>query len=144
MCLEHFSVFNLAFQKDWVPLKTFQHLCFLLWINLWTLQMIKLRWRLNYTLMLTLVSWWFPVLGEVSFGTRTLPNHFRNWAKELRLYLKSSHHSSMVSTAACYWGGPGFKSWQGREFINFWIKRKFNNFNLNTIIVWLYELTVLV
>ena len=25
-----------------------------------------------------------------------------------------SRHSSMVSTAACYWGGPGFKSWQGR------------------------------
>ena len=30
-----------------------------------------------------------------------------------------SPHSSMASTAACYWGGPGFKSRQGQEFINF-------------------------
>ena len=36
--------------------------------------------------------------------------------------LLSSRHSSMVSTAACYRGGPGFK-WQGREIINFWSKR---------------------
>ena len=32
---------------------------------------------------------------------------------------QSSRQSSMVSTAACYRGGPGFKSRQGREFINF-------------------------
>ena len=32
----------------------------------------------------------------------------------------------MVSMAACYQWGPGFKSWQRREFINFWLKRKFN------------------
>ena len=32
----------------------------------------------------------------------------------------------MVSTAACYRGSPGFKSQQGRECINFWLKRKFN------------------
>ena len=25
----------------------------------------------------------------------------------------SSHHSSMVSMAACFWRSPGFKSWQG-------------------------------
>ena len=56
----------------------------------------------------------------------------------------SSRNSSMVSTATCYQGGPGFKSQQGREFINFWIKRKFNNSNLNTIIVWVHELTGLV
>ena len=32
---------------------------------------------------------------------------------------KSSRHNSMVSKAYCYRGGPGFKSRQGREFINF-------------------------
>ena len=32
---------------------------------------------------------------------------------------KSSRHCSMVSTVACYRGGPGFKSRQWREFINF-------------------------
>ena len=36
----------------------------------------------------------------------------------------------MVSTAACYRESPGFKSRQGREFINFRLKRKFNNSNL--------------
>ena len=60
------------------------------------------------------------------------------------LLLQTSCHSSMVSTAACYRGGPGFKSRQGRKYINFWIKCKFNNSNLNTIIVWVYELTGLV
>ena len=40
---------------------------------------------------------------------------------------------SMVSTATCYQEGPGFKSHQGLEFINFWLKRKFNNSKLNTI-----------
>ena len=39
--------------------------------------------------------------------------------------LRSSGHSSMVSMAACYWGSPGFKSWQGQKFINFRLKRKF-------------------
>ena len=24
----------------------------------------------------------------------------------------------MVITEACYWGSPGFKSWQGRELLN--------------------------
>ena len=38
-------------------------------------------------------------------------------------------------------GGPGFKSRQGWEFINVWLKRKFNNYIMNTIIVWVYELT---
>ena len=33
---------------------------------------------------------------------------------KLELWKKSSDHSSMVSMAACYWGGTGFKSWQGR------------------------------
>ena len=56
----------------------------------------------------------------------------------------SSRHSSMVSMVACYRRGPSFKSRQGRENINFWLKRKFNNSNLNTIIVWVYELTGLV
>ena len=37
----------------------------------------------------------------------------------------SSRHISMVSKVACYWGGPGFKSQQGQEFINFWLQRKF-------------------
>ena len=30
----------------------------------------------------------------------------------------SSRQSSMVSMAACYQGGPGFKSRQGQEFFN--------------------------
>ena len=56
-----------------------------------------------------------------------------------------SRHGSMVSTAACYRGGPaGFKSRQVREFIKLLLKRKFNNSNLNTIIVWVCELTGLV
>ena len=42
------------------------------------------------------------------------------------------------------WLATGFKFQQGREFINFRIKRKFKNSNLNTIIVWVYELTGLV
>ena len=46
--------------------------------------------------------------------------------------------------AACYRGGPGFKSWQGQEFINFCQKWKFDNLNMNTIIVWVYELTGLI
>ena len=29
---------------------------------------------------------------------------------KLELWKKSSDHSSMVSMAACYWGGTGFKS----------------------------------
>ena len=66
-----------------------------------------------------------------------------NYEKLFSIVL-SSRHSSMVSMAACYQRGPGFKSRQGQEFINFWIKRKFNNSNLNTIIVWVYELTGLV
>ena len=32
---------------------------------------------------------------------------------------RSSHHSSMVSMAACYRGRPGIKSRQGRDLINF-------------------------
>ena len=50
----------------------------------------------------------------------------------------------MVSKAACYQWGLGFKYRQGREFINFRLKRKFNNLNLNTIIGWVYELIGLV
>ena len=71
----------------------------------------------------------------------------KDWWKNCilsKIKKKSSCHSSMVSTAACYRGGPGFKSRQGQEFINFWLKRKFNNSNLNTIIVWVCELTGLV
>ena len=57
----------------------------------------------------------------------------------------SSRHSSMVSmAAACYRWGPRFKSRQVWEFINLWLKRKFNNSNSKTIIVWVYELTGLV
>ena len=37
--------------------------------------------------MLILVSRRFPVLDEVSFSTRTLPNRLRNGAKELLLYI---------------------------------------------------------
>ena len=39
---------------------------------------------------------------------------------------KLSRDSSMVSTATCYWAGPIFKSRQGRELINFWLKKIFN------------------
>ena len=45
---------------------------------------------------------------------------FRNWSitvpvkSYFKVELRFSHHSSMGSTAACYWGGPGFKSRQGR------------------------------
>ena len=60
------------------------------------------------------------------------------------IWWSSSRYSSMVSMAAWYRGGPWFKSWQGQEFINFWLNRKFYNLNLNTIIVWVYELTRLV
>ena len=58
------------------------------------------------------------------------------------IWWSSSRYSSMVSMASCYRRGPGFKSWQGQEFINFWLNRKF--YNLNIIIVWVYELTRLV
>ena len=34
-----------------------------------------------------------------------------------KIFSKSSCHSSMVSIAACYWGGPGFKSRHGRELL---------------------------
>ena len=39
---------------------------------------------------------------------------FKLLAKNQVITNISSHHSSMVSMAACYRGGPGFKSWQGR------------------------------
>ena len=31
---------------------------------------------------------------------------------------KPSQDSSVGSISAWYWGGPGFKSWQGQEFFN--------------------------
>ena len=34
------------------------------------------------------------------------------------LNLNPSKDSSVGSISACYWGGPGFKSRQGREFFN--------------------------
>ena len=54
---------------------------------------------------------------------------WRPYSEGLKILLHihlSSRHSSMVSTAACYQLGPKFKSQQWREFINFWLKRKFN------------------
>ena len=49
------------------------------------------------------------------FAERTFIPHK---VETLRNEKAASRHSSMVSTAACYRGGPGFKSRQGREFIN--------------------------
>ena len=40
-------------------------------------------------------------------------------------------------------GGPGFKSRQGRELLIL-NKKQFNNLNLNTIIVWVYEKWIMV
>ena len=38
---------------------------------------------------------------------------------QVNYFKKSSRQNSMVSMAACYQGGPGFKSRQKREFIHF-------------------------
>ena len=39
---------------------------------------------------------------------------------------------------------PGSNRDKGDNLINFWLKRKFNNLNSNTILVWVYELNGLV
>ena len=84
------------------------------------------------------------VLSVSCFFLLCLFSYCRQFTFYLQMKVSSSHHSSMASMAACYGGGPGLKSQQGREFTNFWLKRKFNNSNLNTIILWVYELTGLV
>ena len=48
-----------------------------------------------------------------------------NWPDRNIIYI-SSHHSSMVSTAVWY----RFNSRHGREFNNFWLKGKFNKFQV--------------
>ena len=95
--------------------------------------------------IVTFVQIWFCCFHSFEICFR-LNLFLRNFAslKLCNSRSSSSCHSSMVSTAGCYRGGPGFKSEQGQEFINFWLKRKFNNLNLNTIILWVYELTGLV
>ena len=64
---------------------------------------------------------------------------FKNYLSE-----RSSRHSSMVSTAACYRVVPGSNPGKGENLLISDLKGNLNNSNLNTIIVWVYELIGLV
>ena len=58
-------------------------------------------------------------LSLLTIGRSSCNTHFPPMPGSETLSTLSSHHSSMVSTAACYRRGPGLKSQQGREFIKF-------------------------
>ena len=67
------------------------------------------------TFMLTLESWRFPVLGEVSFCIETLPNRQRNGARSyyyIVYYLRSMYRSIMnkfllyIDTQSPFWSQP--------------------------------------
>ena len=58
-------------------------------------------------------------LSFLTMGRSSCNTHFPPMLGNQTLSTLSSHHSSMVSMAACYRRDPGFKSQQEREFINF-------------------------
>ena len=59
--------------------------------------------------MLTFESWWFTVLGRVSFRTRTLPTRLRNGARSYYLFFqcllsKFLKNSTLFFLLEQFWG----------------------------------------
>ena len=112
----------LSFQSPGFELKC-QVLCAILYVSKKGVSSLLMKWPLETT------KKYCPCrdFSKQNFGTLAMREAEKHeWKIKSKRYFWSSHHSSMVSTVGLLPVRSCYKSWLGRGFINFWLKRKFN------------------